>query len=217
MNLEGIVKKLFLGGTLAVAFAVSLVTIGSYAYEVKPSITVTCTTAEINAGTCKEGYPTDAELSNGWGASAQTLFSITVPKALTLSNVVVTGNNGSIIEAVAGNVATGTLSAKVTSNTGYTISLSATTPALTSSNGGTIAAGNAATANTWGIKKKSADNATTDAADYTGLSNSTVQFFKSTKAAESGATTNFAIGVLVDATLPAGDYSTVVTVTAVTN
>lgn len=207
MNLESIVKKLFLGGTLMVALAVSLVTVGSYAYTTDPNVTIECTAAEVAAGTCKEGS-SDAEVgSSTFGVSSKTTFSMTVPKVLTLSNV----SGGSVIEATVDELATGTLSAKVTSNTGYTISLSATNPALTmSGTSNTIAAGNAVTANTWGIKKNGESA-------YTGLTTTAVPFFTSTGAAPAGVTTPFEIGVKVDATVPAGNYSTIVTVTAATN
>lgn len=214
MNLESIVKKLFLGGTLTVALAVSLMTVGSYAYTVDSNVKLECTTAAISAGTCKEGS-TDAEVSS-LGVSSKTTFSMTVPKVLTLSDVKVTDASGSssTIEATVNELATGKLSAKVTSNTGYTISLSAATPALTNGTNSIAAAPAAGIAtlanNTWGIQKSGQTN-------YTGLTNTATAFFTSGGSAPSGVATSFNIGVLVDATIPAGNYSTVVTVTAATN
>lgn len=190
MNLESIVKKLFLGGTLMVALAVSMMTVGTYAAD------QTCTGASCATT----------------GVTSQTKFSLTVDKVLTIS----TNPSSAEITAIPNQVATGTLSVGVQTNSPYTISLSATQPNLvnTVDNTQVIRASSnvSGTDNTWGIKKMSAANAPTG--NYVALTSGNATFLDSTTAAPAGQTSNFEIGVGTTATLPDGTYSTTVTVTA---
>lgn len=144
--------------------------------------------------------------------------TVTVSPVLTLdsaTNASLTADSARVVDT--------TFSAKVTANKGYTISLhTPTSTALKSTTTGvtdTIPTAAALTAGTngWGIKKKSADNSTTDATGYTALTTSPVQFYKATSGtAAAGATTTFTVGVAIAPTLTAGSYTTNLTVTAAT-
>ncbi len=187
MNLESIVKKLFLGGTLVVAAAVSMMAASSFAVSATGS-------AAAN------------------GVSSQTTFSLTVDKVLTIS----TNPTSAEITALPGQVATGTLSVGVQTNSPYTISLSAAQPNLvhTTDSSKVIAASSSVSgaANTWGIKKMTNANVPTGA--YVGLTTGAVTFLDSAAAAPAGVLSNFEIGVGTTATLADGTYNTAVTVTA---
>lgn len=186
--MEKTIKKLFVAGSLLVGAAVSFMSLTTYAVDASG-------TAAAN------------------GVSTSTTFSLTVNGVLTLKNV----SGGSTITASPTSIVeTGSISATVVSNSKYTLSLSATKPALTLANGAAttadkqISAGTpTAGTNAWGVKK---NGATT----YTALTTANQTFFTSTASAptEAGTTTSFGIGVSVAPSLPAGDYSTTVTVTA---
>lgn len=190
MKLESIVRNLFLGGTLAVGLAVSLITVDSHAQTIKP-----CT------GSCVEN-----------GVTGQTTFSLKVDKVLTITSDPTAGT----ITATPGSVATGTLAVTVQTNSPYTIQLSAAQPNLvnTADSSKVIKASSSVSGsdNTWGIKKMTSANAPTG--NYVALTTSGVTFLDSATAAPSGVTSNFAIGVGTTATLADGTYRTPVTVTA---
>lgn len=148
-------------------------------------------------------------------ATGDTSFKLTVQNALTLSNV-----TSSTITATPGSIATGTLTATVQSGSKYTLSLSASKPQITLNNATATADNNkqipaasnlaALSGNGWGIKKQGSSN------DYDAITTSPVVFFTSTGPADTAANTDLAIGVRTLNTLPAGSYSTTVTVTAAT-
>lgn len=144
--------------------------------------------------------------------TGDTSFKLTVQNALTLSDV-----SAANITAKPGQVATGDLNATVQSGTKFTLSLSAADPALSgsgSSAGSSIPALgnlNSASANTngWGIKKQ-------NDTDYTALTTDAVLFYTHPTAADDAVTIPLEVGVRTANTLPAGNYTTTVTVTAAT-
>lgn len=187
--MEKTIKKLFVAGSLLVGAAVSFMSLTTYAVSAEGS-------AAIN------------------GVTSNTTFSLTVDNVLTLKNV----SGGSTINASPSAVVeTGSISATVTSNSKYTLSLSASKPQLTLSNADATADDTkqipagvpAAGKNAWGVKKSGAST-------YTALTSTQQTFFTSAASAptEAGTTTTFGIGVSVAPSLPAGEYSTIVTVTA---
>ena len=138
-------------------------------------------------------------------------FSVTVPKSLTLSNVSENVN----ITADASSIKTANLNATVKTTAGFTISLHAATPALTSGSN-TIPASSSLTAGTsgWGIKKKAATNSTTDATGYSALTATAAEFYRQTTAQTTAKAYSFVVGVATSNSQAPGTYSTTVTVTA---
>lgn len=141
-------------------------------------------------------------------------ISVNVKPTITLD---ISSNTADSIVAETNTVSKGIITAKVTSNAHYEISLSAANPDLTSAsttdkieaipNGGTSTLPTGTSA--WGIKKP------TDTDLYTGLTASNVPFFTSN--VNGNATpTEFEVGIMVAPSLSAGTYSTEVTVTAST-
>lgn len=115
---------------------------------------------------------------------------------------------------------TGKISANVRSSHDYTISLSSTDPALTNPENATysIPASNDVTPgiNGWGVKKDASVKQTTDP-DYSAITSTPTVFYEGepTSLAEGeGRQTDLEVGVGVSPVLPAGTYSTTVTVTA---
>ncbi len=122
--------------------------------------------------------------------------------------------SGDRIAANPSNTATGNISATVRSSRNYTISLSAEQPNLLKSDDNSYLIPAKATltpgTDAWGIKM-------TDATDYTAITREPVVFYEgaATPLTEgSGRQTDFEVGVTVSSSLPAGTYSTAVTVTA---
>lgn len=109
-------------------------------------------------------------------------------------------------------IASGAISATVRSSREYTISLSADEPNLihsTDTNYAIPAANNLQVGtNGWGVKKDGAEN-------YTALTSSPQVFYEGLSSID-GRQTDLEIGVATSPSLPAGIYSTVVTVTAAT-
>lgn len=143
-------------------------------------------------------------------AKGETSFKLTVLKALTLSNV-----TSDTITAKPGSIATGSLNATVQSGSKYTLSLSAAQPNLVKDANNNIPAksnlaGLTTTDNGWGVNKQGSSN------DYDAVTTSPTVFFTSASAADTEVTTKLPIGVRTTSTLPAGNYSTTVTVTAAT-
>ncbi len=136
--------------------------------------------------------------------TGRTKFSLTVENALTLSNVSATE-----ITAKPSDIANGTLSATVSSGSKYTISLSAEQPALSAADiTDTINAGDATVNNTWGIQK-------IGESAYTAIGTAPAVFYTSAAPSENGGSvTDFNVGVRISPILPAGSYSTDITVTA---
>lgn len=143
--------------------------------------------------------------------------TVTVNPVLTLDSA-----TSASLTADSSQVVDTTFNVKVTANKGYTISLHAPESTALTATGDisdSIPAASTLTAGTngWGIKKKSADNSADDANDYTAITGSAVQFYKSTSGTiAAGVTTTFTVGVAIAPTLTAGSYSTNITVTAAT-
>ena len=208
--MEKIIRRLFLSGTLLVGLAVTGLSLQTYADE---------TTYKCDDGsTLDSDNKTCTSDGDSAGISGTTSFSIKIDKALTLSNV----QGADIDKASFASVAEGTIKATVTSNSKYSISLSATEPNLKLSGdptgaqviqaSDTVTKGgasiNGTLTSTWGVKKAGAD-------DYTAITPSPVSFFTSTgKSAATGTETILTVGVGVTPTLQAGSYSTQITVTA---
>lgn len=128
--------------------------------------------------------------------------------------------SGDTIAAKGDETSTGTISATVRSSHDYTISLSSANPTLTNPDNTeyTIPATNDVTAgiNGWGVKKDASVKTAADT-DYTAVTNTPAVFYEgtSTSLAEGeGQKTDLEVGVGVSPVLPAGTYSTTVTVTA---
>ncbi len=139
------------------------------------------------------------------GLSAQTTYQVVVPNTLTLQSVNgVTMTASSLTTVNTSN----TLSATVLSNAGYSITMKAATPALTNGSNN-IPASSSVTGGTrgWGIKKSGASG-------YTAISTTDQTFYTGTYTGATARTTNFEVGVGIDKSLPAGTYSTTVTITA---
>ncbi len=145
-------------------------------------------------------------------------IQVTVSPTITVDIV----NDANIGEITPNTTGTGSFTTKVTSNKGYTLSLSAPTAADTAlrqegstssdtipaiPNGGTSALPSGTTA--WGIQT-AAQNGTNN---YTGITTSPVVFYTS---ATGGADlkTTFNVGIMVAPTISSGTYKTTVTVTA---
>lgn len=176
--MEKIVKKLFIAGSLLVGAAVSFMSLTTYAVS-----------AEGSAATN--------------GVSSNTTFSLKVDNVLTLSNVTANVN----IAASPTAIKTGTLSATVTSNGKYNLSLSAADTLKSSAGDSIPAVAPVAQQNGWGIRLGTSGS-------YSVINNTAKTLFTSTTSAPSGTATAFEVGVSVAPSLPAGDYSTTVTVTA---
>ncbi len=177
--MEKTIRKLFVVGCLFTAMGVSLTAASSHAV----------TTTGPNAATT--------------GASATSKFSLTVDKAIVLSSV-----TSPTVTATSANVAPGKISATVQSNTGFRISLSAATPALTSGSD-TIPASSTVVAGTsgWGVQKSGSTA-------YTALTTSPVEFYSQTTSKPTAGAVDINFGVAVSKAQAPGTYSTTVTVTA---
>ncbi len=147
--------------------------------------------------------------------TGDTSFKLTVQNALTLSNV--TSEN---ITAKPGDIATGSLVATVQSGTKFTLSLSASKPQLTLSNAAATADNtkqipsasglSTLSSNGWGVTKQGSSN------DYDEITAQGAVFYTSTGPADKAIDVSLPVGVRTISTLPAGNYSTTVTVTAAT-
>ncbi len=128
--------------------------------------------------------------------------------------------SGDTISAKGDETVNGKISATVRSSHDYTISLSSANPTLTNPDNVdyTIPATSDVTAgiNGWGVKKDASVKKDTDT-DYTAVTTTPTVFFEGGPTAlveGEGNQTNFEVGVGVSPVLPAGTYSTTVTVTA---
>lgn len=147
--------------------------------------------------------------------SGQTEVILNVQSLLILDAA-----SGDTIAAKGDETSTGTISATVRSSHDYTISLSSANPTLTDPNNAdySIPATNnvVAGANGWGVKKDASVKTASDT-DYTAVTSSPTVFFEGdpTSLVEGGGQkTDLEVGVGVSPVLPAGTYSTTVTVTA---
>lgn len=124
---------------------------------------------------------------------------------------------GGIVQVNAEAARQGTISATVSSSAPYTVSLSAAQPNLSNADKthsipakSTVQAGTSA----WGIKKiTETDGTLANAANYTAITTKPEVFYESAKSVDKQKI-DFEAGVSVDAGVPAGLYSTEVTVTA---
>ncbi len=206
--MEKTIRKIFVVGCLLTGLGVTLTAAGSYADD--PSTSTN---------------PAYGDNATSTGAQAQTKFSLNVEKAITLNSVsfkadraegteVPEGVTDSTILASPAGVQTGTLSAGVLSNSGYTISMIATP--LASSDTGTevtipfMAENTPPSANfsSWGVKKKGADDST-----YKSIATTQPMFSSPNKTGAAGLVTSFTVGVGVAKTQAQGTYTSTVTIT----
>ncbi len=138
--------------------------------------------------------------------------SVTVPKVLTIDAV----SKALTLEADPNQIIEGNISATVSANTTYSIQLSAENPDLTNPNDPdhTIPASTTVQkgTNAWGILNQ--DNST-----YSAITTNPITYYNTEEYNEEAQSTKhtFGIGVSISPALPAGEYSTTVTITAVNN
>jgi len=205
--MESIIKKLFLIGSATLAIAVTLTSLPTQAFE--------CTEAQEAAGSCTN----DLEQSDKSAFSMDSKFQFTIGSYFALDGV--TGDTVTI-EAL-DSITNGAIQANVSSNTPFQIKLSSTQPNLVSGSNSIVASNTLTpgTNSTWGFVSNS--QATTDPANYTyqALTSNPATFYRSDAAASFMAVSNKSIplpfGVAIAPSLPAGTYTTTVTVTLVDN
>ncbi len=140
--------------------------------------------------------------------------SVTIPNILTID---ATSNMNAI--ANLNDITTGTISATISANTNYDVMLSSDQPNLQNGNDTTntikpVSINNTTlTNNTWGIRTSgSSTNAL-----YSPITTTPTNFLNTTSTNPNGSTTHtYDIGAKVAPSLPAGTYSTTVTITAST-
>ncbi len=142
--------------------------------------------------------------------------SVTVPKVLTIDAV----SKALTLEANPNQIIEGNISAAISANTTYAVQLSASKTSLTNSasseeptSTNSIPASSNVTpkTNAWGILNQ--DNST-----YSAITSAPTTYHNAETTNENSSKTHtFTLGVSVSPTLPAGEYSTTVTITAVNN
>ncbi len=138
--------------------------------------------------------------------------SVTVPKVLTIDAI----SKALTIEADPNQIIEGNISATISANTTYSVQLSAENPDLTNSNDPdhTIPASKNVQkgTNAWGILNQ--DNST-----YSAITTNPTTYYNTEEYNDTEQSTKhtFGIGVSISPALPAGEYSTTVTITAVNN
>lgn len=201
--MESIIKKLFLIGSATLAIAVTLTSLPTQAFE--------CTAEQEAAGSCTN----DLEKNKG-PFSMDSKFQFTIGSVFALNGV--TGDTVTI--ETADNIANGKILANVSSNTPFQIQLSSTQPNLVNGSN-TITASNTLTSgtNTWGFVSNAQTETDPTKYTYQALTTTPAAFYRSNPAASFTAVSNSSInlpfGVTVSSSLPAGDYTTTVTVTLV--
>jgi len=146
------------------------------------------------------------------GNTAQdSTVSVTVPKVLTIDAV----SKALTLEADPNQIIEGDISATISANTTYSIQLSAENPDLTNPKDPdhTIPASTNVQKgeNAWGILNQ--DNST-----YSAITTTPTTYYNTESSNEDSSKTHtFTLSVSVSPTLPAGEYSTTVTITAVNN
>ncbi len=200
--MENKVKKLLIGTGVLMSVLVAATPLTSYVSATNFSFP------------CVEfGKPGDPdyhkECENPASDNGRTKVNLNVNSLLVLDAA-----SADRITANPSTTATGNISATVRSSRNYTISLSAEHTSLQhdSGDGYLIPANSTLTpgTNAWGIKMA-------EATDYTAITKNPVVFYEgaATPITEgSGRQTDFKVGVTVSPNLPAGTYSTAVTVTA---
>ncbi len=156
-------------------------------------------------------------LAPGYSQSDSTV-SVTVPKVLSIDAI----SDNLVLEADPNLITKGNISATISANTTYSVQLSAEKTSLTNSqnpedteitNTNSIPASSniQAKTNAWGILNS--DNIT-----YSAITSTPTTYHNTETANEDSSRTHtFTLGVSVSPTLPAGEYSTTVTITAVNN
>ncbi len=137
--------------------------------------------------------------------------SVTVPKVLTIDAI----SKALTLEANPNQIIEGNISATISANTTYSVQLSAENPDLTNPNDPdhTIPASTNVQKgeNAWGILNQ--DNST-----YSAITSAPTTYHNAkTTNEDSSKTHTFTLSVSISPTLPAGEYSTTVTITAVNN
>lgn len=195
--MEKTIKKLLLVAGVVVGGLVALTPLTSYAVTV-PDAYFDC---------FQYGDAADAEVRCPDPISKQGNAVVNLNIETLIEMDVVSGDP---IDAQSNMIASGEISATVRSSREYTISLSADQPSLThdTNTSYTIPAANDLQAGTngWGVKKDGEDG-------YTALTSSPQVFYEGLSSID-GRQTDLEIGVATSPSLPAGTYSTVVTVTA---
>ncbi len=172
-------------------------------------------------------------LATGLIASVGALLPLSahaVGETTKTASVSVTVNPTISIDAATGGsvvadsgIQEGNINVTITANKSYKIQLSAATAAdinmhadgitenIPSSN--TVTAGT----NSWGIKKKPTTGSATDATSYSAITTTPVDFYTSSAGTGTGSVESiFKFGVAVSPSLPAGTYTSNITVTALT-
>lgn len=154
--------------------------------------------------------------------SAYAAGETTPTKAVSVTvspTISIDAANGGSVTASTG-IQEGTIDVTIRSNSSYKIQLSAANPALSASGiTETIPSTSSVTAGTsgWGVKKKSAANSATDATTYSQITTTPTDFYTATSGTGNGTTmSTFKFGVAVSPSLPAGTYTTNITITALT-
>ncbi len=156
-------------------------------------------------------------IAESWPSKDVDVIAVVVPPVISID-----ATSGMKEEVDPNKITTGTISATVSANTTYTVQLSANKTSLTNSqnpeeteitNTNSISASSnvQAKTNAWGILNQ--DNSTYSAITST----PTVYYNTESTNEDSSRTHTFILGVSVSPTLPAGEYSTTVTITAVNN
>lgn len=162
---------------------------------------------------CPDGTEGVGPLSCEASDEAESNMRVNVERVISLDAVA----TGGIVKVAPEAAETGTISATVSSNAPFTVSLSAAQPGLANDDksftipaSATVQAGN----NAWGIKKVTETNGTfANATNYTAITTTPEVFYESADSA-SGKKIDFEAGVSIDSQVPSGIYSTEVTVTA---
>lgn len=204
--MESIVKKLFSIGAAALAIAVTLTSTSTQA--------ITCTTA--NQATCSDDADEDTLFE------LESTFKFTVDQAFALNSVsgaaITVAKFGEVVDSGDNGI-----KANVTSNSPFTISLSATddTGNLKGTGDNTqvisaLAAGTelASGANSWAFRVQGG----TENGKYVGLAPSAHVFYNSVGSDDTftpafNSTINLPFGVIITPTLPTDTYSTTVKLT----
>lgn len=164
------------------------------------------------------------------GVSAALPLSAYAVSATPQPTVSVTVNPTISIDAATGGSVTadnsikpGNINVTITANKAYKIQLSATTAADVNLHVDGITENIPATNNVvagtsgWGIKKKPTTGSDTNASTYSAITTSPVDFYTSSAGTGNGSVTStFEFGVAVSPSLPAGTYTSNITVTAST-
>ena len=155
-------------------------------------------------------------IAEGWPSKDVNVVAVRVSPVISID-----ATSGMKEEVDPNKITTGTISATVSANTTYAVQLSANKTSLTNPNNSDteITSSNSipastnvqAKTNAWGILNS--DNTT-----YSAITTNPTTYYNTESTNEDSSKTHtFTLGVSVSPTLPAGEYSTTVTITAVNN